>query len=125
MSTSVASLNPRLISTVSPDPGRLLVAAAAELARRWAESNHYDFDEHDAVADLGCLRDALASLASVLDPDSESSHYNLHDWARGLADDRAASVHAGKRATQAHVALATAARELGHALDRFDQGFAG
>jgi hypothetical protein len=124
MSTSVASLNPRLISTVSPDPGRLLAAAAAELARRWAESNHYDFNECNAVADLGCVRDALRSLASVLDPDSDSSHYNLHDWARGLADDREVSVHAGKRATETHIALARAAHELEDALDRFDQGFA-
>jgi hypothetical protein len=124
MSTSVASLNPRLISTVSPDPGRLLAAAAAELARRWGKSGDYEFDEADAVADLGCICDALRSLAGLLDEDSDQPYYNLHDWARGLAGDQVISAHAGKRATQAHIAMARAADELGYALDRYDQGFA-
>jgi hypothetical protein len=122
MSTSVASLTPRLISTVSPYPARLLAAAAAELARRWGKSGDYEFDEADAVADLGCIRDALRSLAGLLDEDNDQPYYNLHDWARGLADDRVISEHAAKRATQTHAALVKAVRELDGALDRHDQG---
>jgi hypothetical protein len=120
--TSVSSISPRLISAISPEPARLLAAAAAELADRW-NSGNYDLGEADAVADIGCISDALRSLAGLLDPKSDEPYRNLYDWARDLAEDRVFSAHAAKRAAQAHAALTRAPGELGRALDRYDQGY--
>lgn len=123
MTTSVASVNPRLISAVSPDPAVLLAAAAAELARRWA-SGDYDLDDANALADLAHLRDGLGSLTSLFDEDSTNLGPNLYDLADRLADDGMASRHAAKRAAHAGNALKRAVRELARALDCYDDGFA-
>ena len=121
--TSVASISPRLISAVSPDPARLLAAAAAELANRWT-SMDYDLDYDEAVACTGLMRDALRSLATVVEPGDSEFLVNVHDFASSLAadNDPAVSAHASKRTAQAHHAMAKAARELGAALDRYDHG---
>jgi hypothetical protein len=102
----------------------LLAAAAAELADRW-NSGNYDLGEAEAVADIGCIRDALRSLAGLLDPDAGSPWCrSLHDCASDLAfeEGRTISVHAAKRAAQAHTAMVKAVRELDEMLDRCDQG---
>ena len=120
--TSVSFISPRLISAVSPEPARLLAAAAAELAGRW-NSGNYDLGSDDAVTDLGCIRDALRSLAGLFDPESDEPYRNLYDWACDLAEDRLVSAHAAKRTAEVHAAVARAAGELGRALDRSDQGY--
>jgi hypothetical protein len=51
MTTSLASISPRLISAVSSDPAALLATAAAELARRWIGGNY----------ELGLADDGVAS----------------------------------------------------------------
>src|SRR5260370_38054017 len=119
--TSVSSISPRLISAVSPQPARLLAAAAAELADPW-DSGSYHLGEADAVSDIGCIRDALRSLADLFDPQSDEPFRNLYDWAYALAEDRVVSGHAAKRAARAATTIARAAGELGRALDRADQG---
>jgi hypothetical protein len=124
MTMSVRSINPRLISAVSPEPARLLAAAAAELARRW-DNGSYDLGEAEAVADIGCIRDTIRSLAGLLDSDAGNQWCrNLYDCASGLASEegRPISVHAAKRADEAHAAMAKAVRELNEMLDRHDQG---
>lgn len=64
MTTSVASVNPRLISAVSPDPAVLLAAASAELAHRWA-SGDYDLDDiADRLADDGMASRHAAKRAA-------------------------------------------------------------
>ena len=78
--TCAASISPRLISAVSPEPARLLAAAAAELADRW-NSGNYDLGEADAVTDISRIRDALRSLAGLFDPESVEPYRNLYDWA--------------------------------------------
>ena len=120
--TSVSSISPRLISAVSPEPARLLAATAAELAGRW-NSGNYDLGSDDAATDIACIRDALRSLASLFDPESDEPYRNLYDWACDLAEGQLVSAHAAKRATEAHAAVARAAGELGRALDRSDQGY--
>jgi hypothetical protein len=121
--TSVASISPRLISAVSPDPARLLAAAAAELADRWT-SLDYDLGYDEAVACIGLMRDALQSLATVVEPGDPPYLVNVHDFASNLAadNDPAVSAHASKRTAEAHHAMAKAVRELGAALDRYDDG---
>jgi len=121
--TSVASVNPRLISAVSPEPARLLAAAADELARRWA-SGDYDLDDADALADLAHPRDALGSLAALFDDDRKNPAPNLYDLACDLADEEMASRHAAKRAAHAGDALGRGAGELARALNRYDSEFA-
>jgi hypothetical protein len=119
--TSVGSISPRLISAVSPEPALLLAAAAAELADRW-NSGSYDLGEADAVTDIGCVRDALKSLAGLFDPESDEPFRNLYDWACELAEGRVVSGHAAERAAEAHTAMVKAVRELDGVLDRYDQG---
>jgi len=124
MTTSVGSISPRLISAVSPEPGRLLAAAAVELADRW-NSGNYDLGEAEAVADIGCIRDALRSLAGLFDSDAGDRWCrNLYDCASDMAfgEDQRISAHAAKRADQAHTAMVKAVRELDGVLDRYDQG---
>jgi hypothetical protein len=102
----------------------LLAAAAAELAGRW-DSGNYDLGDAEAVADIGRIRDALRSLAGLLNPDAGNSWCrNLYDCASDLAfeQDRRISAHAAKRAAEAHTAMAKAVRELDGVLDRCDQG---
>ena len=123
MTTSVASVSPRLISSVSPDPAGLLAAAAAKLARRWA-SGDYDLDDADALADLAHLRDALGSLAALFDDDSKNPAPNLYDLACDLAEEEMASRYDAKRAAHAGDALGRAAGELARALDRGGDGYA-
>jgi hypothetical protein len=120
--TSVSSISPWLISAVSAEPARLLAAAAAELVGRW-NSGNYDLGQADAVTDIGCIRDALGSLAGLFDPESNEPYRNLYDWACELAEDRLASGHAAARAAQVGAAVARAAGELSRALDRTDQGY--
>ena len=103
-------------------PARLLAAAAAELADRWSSGN-YDLGEADAVTDIGCIRDALRSLAGLFDPESHEPFHNLYDWAFEAAEDRLVSGHAATRAAQAGAAVARAVGELGRALDRTDRGY--
>jgi hypothetical protein len=124
MTTSVGSINPRLIGAVSPEPARLLAAAAAELADRWTSGN-YDLGEGEAVTDIGCIRDAVWSLAGLLNPDAGNLWWrNLYECASDLAfeEDRTVSAHAAKRAAEAHTALIKAVRELDGMLDGNDQG---
>jgi hypothetical protein len=123
MTTSVASVNPRLISAVSSDPAGLLAAAAAELARRWVSGDH-DLDDANALADLAHLRGALGSLTGLFDDDSANPAPNLYDLACDLADDGMASRHAAKPAAHAGNALKWAAGEPARALDRYDDVFA-
>jgi hypothetical protein len=121
---SVGSINPRLISAVSPEPARLLATAAAELARRW-NSGNYDLGGAEAIADIGCIRDTLRSLAGLFDSDAGNPWCrNLYDCASDLAseDGRPVSAHAAKRADEAHMAMVKAVRELDGVLDRYDQG---
>ena len=108
---------------MSPDPARLLAAAAAELADRWT-SLDYDLGSDEAVACIGLMRDALRSLATVVEPGDSEFLVNVHDFASNLAadNDPAVSAHASKRTAQAHHAMAKAVRELGAALDRCDHG---
>ena len=123
MTTSVASVSPRLISAVSPDPAGLLAAAAAELARRWA-SGDYDLDAAGALAGLAHVRDAPRSLTGLFDEASETPGASLYDLACDLADDGMASRYAAKRAVRAGHELGRAAGELARALDRGDDGCA-
>jgi hypothetical protein len=102
----------------------LQAAAAPELADRW-NSGNYDLGEAEAIADIGCIRDALRALASLFDSDAGNRWCrNLYACASELAfeEDRTISTHAAKRAAQAHTAMVKAARELDGALDRYDQG---
>ena len=122
MTTSVASVSPRLISVVSRDAAGLLAAAAAKLARRWA-SGDYDLDDGDALAHLAHLRDALGSLTGLFDDDSTNPAPNLYDLACDLAGKELASRHAGERTAHAGDALKRAAGELAWALNRGDDGF--
>jgi hypothetical protein len=119
--TSVSSIRSRLISAVSPEPARLLAAAAAELADRWNSAN-YDLGDADAVTDIGCVRDALRSLAGLFDPDSDEPFRDLYDWACELAEGQLVSGHAATLAAEADAAVARAASELDRALDRTNRG---
>lgn len=121
VTTSVSSVSPRLVSAVSPDPAALLAAAAAELAGRW-DSGDYDLGEADALAGIGCIRDALRLLAGLFDPASDQPFVNLYDMSAGLAGLRAVSAHAADRSVRAHAAMRRAVNELDRALDRFDRG---
>ena len=89
--TSVSSISPRLISAVSPEPASLLAATAAELAAWW-NSGNYDLGSDDAATDIACISDALRSLASLFDPESDEPYRNLYDWACDLADGQLVSV---------------------------------
>src|SRR5260370_24477609 len=67
--TSVSPISPPLISAVSPQPARLLAAAAAQLADRW-NTGSYHLGEADAVSDIRCSRDAHSPPSDLFHPHS-------------------------------------------------------
>src|SRR6266581_137826 len=101
--TSVAALNPRLITAVHPDPAALIAAAAAELGRRAG-----DMREEEVTAAMGSARDALDTLGGLFREDG-AMHEMQYTGGRG-ADDAAASCR------KAGWSMLGAARELGEAL---------
>jgi hypothetical protein len=68
MATSVSAISPRLICAVQDNPARMLAAAAAELAHRWEDCER-GIEVGEWAADLGPLRDTLATLARLLNPE--------------------------------------------------------
>jgi len=122
--TSVGSINPRLISAVSPEPAHLLAAVATELASR-RNSGNDGLGEAEADTDIERTRDTLRSLARLLGPDAGNPWcLNLYKCASGLAfrEDGTISAHAARRGARAHTAMVKAAREFDGGLDRHDQG---
>jgi hypothetical protein len=67
MATSVSAISPRLICAVQDNPARMLAAAAVELAHRWEDCER-GIEAGEWAADLGPLRDTLATLARLLSP---------------------------------------------------------
>ena len=100
--TSVAALNPRLITAVHPSSSALLAAAAAELAARAGE-----MWEDDVTFAMERVRDALDTLGELF---AEDGAMNDRQYRGRGEDDAAASCH------KAGWSMREAARELGEAL---------
>jgi hypothetical protein len=101
--TSVAALNPRLVTAVHPSSSGLLAAAATELAARTG-----DMWEDDVTFAMERVREALKTLGGLFREDG-AMHEMQHHGGRG-EDDAAASCH------KAGWSMLEAARELGEAL---------
>lgn len=101
--TSVAALNPRLITAVHPDSPAMLAAAAATLASRAGE-----MWEDDVTFAMERVRGALATLGELFAEDGAMNEAQYHGG-RG-EDDAAASCR------KAGWSMRDAARELGDAL---------
>jgi type VI protein secretion system component VasK len=102
MATSVSAISPRLICAVQDNPARMLAAAAAELAHRWEDCER-GIDVEEWAADLGPLRDTLATLARLLSPEgpvreSAGAFEDQGDLPEGTAKHAAAAGHALARA---------------------------
>lgn len=106
MTTTVAALNPRLITAVHPDSSAMLAAAADTLASRADE-----MWEEDVTAAMERVRDALETLGELFCEDG-AMHEAQYIGGRG-EDDAAANCHkAGwsMREAACEIAEALAAR---------------
>lgn len=103
MATTVAALNPRLITAVHPGSSALLAAAAGELARRAGE-----MWEEDVTYAMERVRDALATLGELFAEDGAMN--DMQDTGGRGQDDAAANCR------KAGWSMREAARELAGAL---------
>jgi hypothetical protein len=101
--TSVAALNPRLITAVHPSSSGLLAAAATELAARAGE-----MWEEDVTFAMERVRDALETLWELFREDGAMNDAQGTGGRGG--DDAAANCH------KAGWSMREAAREIGDAL---------
>lgn len=101
--TSVAALNPRLITAVHPESCSLLAAAAAELAGRAGE-----MWEDDVTFAMERVREALETLGGLFGEDGAMHERQYHG---GRGEDAAA-----ESCRKAGWSMREAARELAGAL---------